>query len=128
MNQESLNGWRLARQVVSVQALITGLAAVLAYHAHGAGAGAAAVWGGLTAIVPTLYFAWRLFQRHAYESPEDVVGGAFRGEIGKIVLTALMFFWGVVLFTEHYAVLLVSFMACTVAYWVVSFRDARRRS
>lgn len=118
----------MARQVIGVQALIVGLAALYANHAFGALAGGAAVWGGLTAIVPTLYFAWRLFQRHASESPEDVVGGAFRGQIGKMVLTALMFFWGVVLFAEHYAVLLVSFMACTVAYWIVSFRDASRRS
>lgn len=128
MNQESTQGWGLARQVVGVQTLIAGIAALLTFHAHGGAASAAAAWGGLTAIGPTLYFAWRLFQRHVHESPEDVVGGAFRGEIGKIVLTALMFFWGVVLFAEHYAVLLVTFMACTVAYWVVSFRDARRRS
>lgn len=82
----------------------------------------AAFYGGLTAVVPTLYFAYRVFARRPDATPQEVVGAAFRGEIGKIVLTGLLFWFGVAVFAEQFLALLGTYAACLLAYWLVLAR------
>jgi len=82
----------------------------------------AALFGGLTAVGPTLYFAYRVFVRRHEATPQDVVGAVFRGEMGKIALTGVLFFFGVAVFAEQFFALLGTYAACLLAYWLVLAR------
>jgi ATP synthase protein I len=78
----------------------------------------AAVYGGLVAIIPTAWFAFRVFGRRA-QDPREMLGAFYQGEIGKFALTALLFGLGAVLFAKQFLALMVTYAACLLAYWLV---------
>lgn len=82
----------------------------------------AALFGGLTAVVPTLYFAMRVFVRPVDATPQQMVGALFRGEIGKLGLTAVLFWVGVMLFAKQFFALMATYAVCLLAYWLVMAR------
>ena len=47
--------------------------------------------GGMVSILPTAYFAWRLFSVRGSSAAEDIVGRFYKGEVIKIVLTVCLF-------------------------------------
>lgn len=120
MDSNQPRGFALALKVLGVQGVIAACAALLSLGLAGSDAAYACLFGGLVAIAPTLYFARRVFSRKPEESPAEVVGSVFRGEIGKIALTGVLFFFGVQLFAPQFLFLLMTFMACQFAYWVVA--------
>lgn len=117
-----MSGPEQARAVCLVQLGIATLTAAACGGYYGMSYAIASLWGGLTAIAPTLYFAWRALVRRPQETPADVVGAVFRGEIGKIALTAVLFWFGVMLFAGQFVALLVTFAACQLAWWLVMAR------
>lgn len=111
-----LRGVKLAWAVCLAQAAISLIAASIVVLIVGPSALYAALYGGFTAIVPTAYFALRVYLRRPSNAPRDVVGSFYRGEIGKFALTALLFVGGVKLHAEHFLPLLCTYMACLIAY------------
>ncbi|MFT4045740.1 MAG: ATP synthase subunit I [Solimonas sp.] len=117
-----MSGPAPARAVCLAQLVIAMLTAAACGGYYGMSGAIAALWGGLTAVVPTVYFAWRALARRAQETPADVVGAMFRGEIGRVALTAVLFWFGVMLFAGRFLALLVTFAACQLAWWLVLAR------
>ena len=107
----------IARTVCLVQLGIASAMALLVGMIWGLQFALAALYGALTAILPTLYFAFRLFVRSPQAAPAEVVGAAFRGEIGKLVMTAVLFWLGVAMFAPQFLALLATYAACLLAYW-----------
>lgn len=46
--------------------------------------------GALASILPNLYMAWRVFGHAGTRAAKDVVRSFYRGESGKLVLTAML--------------------------------------
>ncbi|MCB5162503.1 ATP synthase subunit I [Marinomonas algarum] len=46
--------------------------------------------GALSSLLPSLYMAWRVFAHKGVRSAKDVVKSFYRGEAGKLVLTAVV--------------------------------------
>lgn len=111
-----LRGVKLAWAVCLTQLFITLMSALVVGLFAEAAAVKASIYGGFIAIVPTAYFAVRVYLRRNGDAPRDVVGSFYRGEIGKFALTALMFFFGVKLFGTQFLPLLGTYVACLVAY------------
>lgn len=115
-----LRGVKLAWAVCLTQLLVTlASAAITAWVAEATNMKAAtkaAMFGGLIAIVPTAYMGLRVYLRRNGDEPKDVLGSFYRGEMGKFALTAVMFFIGVKVFGTQFLPLLVTYMACLVAY------------
>ncbi len=116
----------IALSVIRAQAGIAAIAALVAYGVRGKPAALAAAYGGLTALVPTIYVALRLFARRAPDAPREVVGAFFQAEIGKFALTAVMFAFGAMMLAKQFLVVLAAYVACLAAYWVVLARTAAR--
>lgn len=110
----------VAWRVLGWQGAITGAAAFAALLVAGPTAALAAVYGGLVvAALPTFYFAWRVFSRRPDDSPRTVVGAFYRGEVGKFALTAVLFVFGIGVFSEQFLPLILTYMAALGSYWVV---------
>lgn len=77
----------------------------------------AALFGGLTAALPTLWMARRAFSVPPGATPQELLAGFYRGEVGKYALTGTLFFVGVALFKQHFLALMLTFMAAQAAYW-----------
>jgi ATP synthase protein I len=78
--------------------------------------------------VPTAYFARRALKRRPGQTPVEMAGAFYRGEIGKIVLTALLFALGIGVFAKQFLALIVTYGACLLAYWIVIARIAMTES
>lgn len=120
MKRVHLRGISLAWAVIGIQASIGGLAALLMVGFRSRTEALAALFGGGIAIAPTVYFALRVYLRPAAAEAKDVVGGFYRAEVGRFALTAVLFFIGVSLFAAQFGPLIFTYMACLLAYWVVS--------
>ena len=120
--RKALSGADLAKGVCLAQLAIAGTVALVAALVWGRPQAIAALYGGAVALVPTAYFALRVFRRRADETPDEIVGAIFRGEIGKFALTAVMFAIGVKVFAAQFPALLAAYTACLLAYWIVMAR------
>jgi ATP synthase protein I len=116
-----LRGAAIARAVCLVQLGILALSALLTGGLWGRPQAIAAMYGGLVALIPTAWFAFRVFGRRT-QDPRQMVGAFYQGEIGKFALTALLFGLGAVLFAKQFLALMVTYVACLLAYWLVLAR------
>ena len=113
--------WRGKTVMLAVcggQAIVASAVAAVFYGVGGFHAALAALYGGLVAIVPAVYFGMRVLAPRAELEPQQVVGAFYRGELGKLALTALLFFVGIAWLAQWFLPLIVSFIACQLVYWV----------
>lgn len=115
--QASTEVGALAKSVGLVQLAIATCMAFIAGLVWGAPFGWAALYGGICAVLPMGYFAFRLARRGG-DDPADVAGASFRGEIGKFGMTVVLLFLGVTMFAAQFPALLATYAACLLAYWV----------
>lgn len=116
----------IALSVIRAQAGIAVIAVLVAYGLRGKPAALAAAYGSLTALVPTIYVALRVFARRVPDAPQQMAGAFFQAQIGKFALTAVMFAFGAMMLAKQFPALLAAYVACLAAYWVVLARTASR--
>jgi ATP synthase protein I len=119
MDRLRLRGGSLGWGLCAAQAITTVIATVIVWVAWGPPAALAALFGGLVAIVPTLYFAAKIYLRSGGATAAEVLGAFYRAEVGKMILTALLFWIGALMFGQHFAPLIITCMACLAMNWVM---------
>ena len=100
------------------QSVTTAVAGFVAWMAFGSAAAVAALFGGVTVIVPALYFAVRVGFLRKSAHATAVLGAFYQAEVGKLLLTALLFFIGALLFGAHFAPLMLTCVACLAMNWL----------
>jgi ATP synthase protein I len=73
------------------QACVSLALAVLAWVWQGEAAGMSALLGGMVAVVPNAFLAARLLKPSRDQSARAMMGAAWLGEAGKLLLTAVLF-------------------------------------
>jgi len=66
-------------------------AALVLLLSKGPVAGYSGLLGGLVALVPNAYFAYRVYRYSGARSVRAIVGELYAGEAGKLILTAALF-------------------------------------
>ena len=110
--------------LVGSQALTAAIAGLVAWIGWGAAAALAALFGGFVVILPTLYFAAKIYlgaggTKAADVRAAEVLGTFYRAETAKLVLTALLFWIGAKWFGQHFAPLILTSIACLAMNWVM---------
>ncbi len=77
--------------VLRVQALFSLLVALVFFLGSGLTAGYSALLGGLTALLPNAFFAYKAFRFFGARSAKDIVLSIWSGAMGKWILTAVLF-------------------------------------
>jgi ATP synthase protein I len=117
-----------AGALLCTQAITTVMAALVAGWIAGAGAALAALFGGIVVLVPTAYFAAKIYLRPQGSQAQDVLGAFYRGELAKLLLTAVLFFIGARLFGQHFGALMLTSIACLTMNWLVLALDRFRKT
>lgn len=118
--QGSVRGRKVAAAVCLIQVVISLIAATVAGIRGGEQHAVAALYGGLVAVVPAAFMAMRVFRASPGDaSPAQFAAAFYRGELGKLVLTVLLFWLGVVLFADEFLSLMLTYIASLSAYWLV---------
>jgi ATP synthase protein I len=86
-NQRGLQG---AQRLLMCQLSMTVLLAAIALL-YSSIAAISAILGGLVSIVPTAYFATKLFRHHGAQAARQIVSSFYKGEALKIILTIALF-------------------------------------
>lgn len=115
---EVTRGRKVAGVVCLGQISVSVLVAAVAGLRGGSPQALAALYGGVIAVVPSGYMALRLFGAGSRSAPAGLAAAFYRGEFGKLVLTALLFWSGVVLFAGAFLPLMLSYIASLGVYWL----------
>lgn len=79
---------------------------------------AAALAGGLIAIVPGLYLAIKVFSVDPNAPPKQIIGAFYKGEALKFGLTVVLFIVALQWFAAVFAPLIVTYILTILVYWV----------
>jgi F0F1-type ATP synthase assembly protein I len=115
----SVRGGSTAWALLGGQALTAAIAGLVVWIGWGPAASLAAMFGGITVILPTLYFAAKVHLRAGNATAAEVLGTFYRAEVMKLVLTALLFWIGAKWFGQHFAALILTTIACLAVNWVM---------
>lgn len=77
--------------VLMLQLIATLAVALVLWIFQGLVAGYSGLLGGLVALVPNGYFAFRVYRYSGARSARAIVGEFYSGEAGKLILTAVLF-------------------------------------
>jgi len=114
-----LRGVSPAWWLCAAQLMTTALAMIVAWVVSGTDAAIAALFGGMVAVVPAVFFAIRVGLRRGTSEAKEVLGAFYQAELGKLLLTAFLFFVGARLFGKHFAPLMLTCVACLAMNWVM---------
>ena len=78
-------------KVIIAQLAVTVFIAVLSLLISGIVLAYSALLGGLISAVPNSYFALHAFRFQGARNAQNVVKGFIRGELGKIIITVMLF-------------------------------------
>lgn len=114
----------MIRQALKLE-LVATLAVTLLASGHGVEAAYSALLGGLTSLLPNVYFARRVFGQPVDVTAIEVAGLMYRAEVTKLALSVLMFA-AVFAFIEAVNVLalLLGYVVAKTAGVVSSVRDS----
>ncbi len=101
------------------QAVTTAVAVMVAWWLGGKPSAVASLFGGMVAFIPATYFSVRTGMRRGEAEAKQVLGNFYRAELGKLLLTALLFFIGALVFGKHFAALMLTCVACLAMNWLV---------
>lgn len=73
-----------------LQIFLTIFASLGIFYIFGGLYGYSFLLGALASILPNMYMAWRVFGHKGVLSAKEVVKSFYRGEAGKLVITALL--------------------------------------
>jgi len=113
------SGASLAWALCGAQAITTAAAALVTWIVADGAATLAALYGGVVVLLPTAYFAVRVYLRGGGRQAAEILAGFYRAEFGKLLLTALLFLFGALLFGKHFAPLIFTSMACLATNWLM---------
>jgi F0F1-type ATP synthase assembly protein I len=119
MDRLRLRGGSTAWALVGAQALTASVAAIVAWIGWGHAAALAALFGGFVIVLPTVYFAAKIHLRAGNATAAEVLGAFYRAEVGKLMLTAFLFWIGALLFGGNFAPLMITVIACLAMNWVM---------
>src|SRR5690606_40873910 len=77
--------------VLLLQLIVTLAVALVLWVFRGWIASYSGLLGGLVALIPNSYFAFRVFRYSGARSARATVGEIYSGEAGKLILTAVLF-------------------------------------
>jgi F0F1-type ATP synthase assembly protein I len=112
-----------AFQVVGWQFLAAFLAGILGVLAGGQKTGEWAFLGGLTAALPSLLMAARVFGGKPERDPKRMLGRLVLGEAFKFAATVFLFAVAIKVLHAAFLPLMLGFMAALAAYWVGYIRS-----
>ncbi|CAI8166718.1 MAG: Uncharacterised protein [Cellvibrionales bacterium UBA7375] len=85
-----------------------------------------ALMGGLIQILPQAWFSWQAFKYAGASNVDKVVQSMYRGELGKVVMTATLF---AILFTVdkqwNYIALFTTFLLMIPLQWFLTQKALR---
>lgn len=87
-------------KVIIAQLAVTVFIAVISLLISGAILAYSALLGGLISALPNSYFALHAFRYQGARNAQNVVKGFIRGELGKIIITVMLFALSFILITN----------------------------
>lgn len=76
-----------------------------------------ALYGGLTAIIPSYLFAKKIFKCQSFNNPQHIVKNFYIGEVLKIGSSILLFVFVFISCTIYHLVFILSYIFVVMSHW-----------
>lgn len=119
MIRVQLRGLSVVWVLCGTQMCVAAISALMVWVHWGSSAAKAALFGGFVAVAPVAYFAIKVCLCRGDAGAGQVLGAFYWAEAGKLVLTALLFLLGALMFGKHFAPLILTCMACLAMNWLM---------
>ncbi|MBK1650841.1 hypothetical protein CKO08_01100 [Halorhodospira halochloris] len=116
--KSNANAWRVCGRLIGTQTAI-GLTLSALWLIYSTTAAAASIAGMLIAIIPTLYYAIKVFSNRPGTAPRKVVRAFYVGEIVRLILAATLFIIALQWFGGEFVPLITTFTAALFSYWLI---------
>ena len=116
--QTNALGWRVAIRLMLAQ-LGIGMLVSSIWLLESAQAASAGIVGSLIAVIPTAYFAVKVFSQQPGSPPRRVLNAFYFGEMVRLILTATLFIIALQWFSGEFAPLITTFTAALFSYWLI---------
>ncbi len=108
-----------AYQLVLLQLVCVLILAMFALVIRSTNSGFSVLMGGLAYGLPNLVFVWRVFRYTGAQQMGLFVMAFFVGEMGKLILSAILFLFIVNYLPVSLLSVLVGFIGAIVSFWIV---------
>ncbi len=116
---------RVALRLLLAQAAVGLAAASVWLLAAGASAAAAAGAGAAIALLPTAYFAAKVFSQRPGTAPRALLRAIYVGEVVKLILTAALFMIALRWLSGDFLALISTYAAALGTYWFMFWGTLR---
>lgn len=107
---------QLPMRLVRTQALVATFVSCLWLIVSGTQPALAAAFGGMIGVVTNLYFAIRSFSLGPGATPQQRMQALAKAEFIKFLLAAILFALAAKYFSEHFVVVVTTWLATTAVY------------
>ncbi len=109
---------QVTRKIITIQLLVTLLAAAASFAFNSLQAAYSALVGGGISTVATLYFASTVFSIRIGSPAAKIARAFYMGEVVKMLLTVILLSVALLWFDVSPLPLLLAYMAALMAYWL----------
>lgn len=109
---------RVTAIILSSQAAVTALVAIIAAVGYGPRAGWSALVGGGICLITTAFFAIRVFARSGAADARRIARAFYIGETQKLLLTIVLFVAVIKWMNVSYGPLFVAYIAALLVFWL----------
>ncbi|MBK1734231.1 hypothetical protein CKO15_02820 [Halorhodospira abdelmalekii] len=109
---------RVVARLLSAQVGI-GVGISLLWALDSVGAMVAGLAGTLIALLPTAYYAAKVFSKAPGTPPRQVVRAFYVGEVVRLILTAALFIIALRWFSGDFVPLITTYAAALSSYWLI---------
>lgn len=117
MNVKNQQGLRGARRILFLQLGIAVIISLFAYVFCNLTAAYSAVMGGLVCVIPSAYFARKLFQYQGARAARKIVNNFYQGEACKIALSVVLFALVFACFKINPVVFFGTYIVTQLVFW-----------
>jgi len=112
------SNYHRAIRILLIQLTVILILAVLLLLIVNIKASYSALLGGLTWLIPSLYFTIKLFANNKVKSPQQMIKTFYANELIKLLLSAILFVLAIKLLPVNIPSFLGGYVAAILAFWL----------
>jgi ATP synthase protein I len=114
------NRFSTVAKILYVQLLAALLVALVFGVGYGQNAGLSALYGGAVALLPNLYFAYKIYLARNQQA-QGILSAFYAGETIKLILTAALFAMVLQIPSVEFLIVLAGYAAVLSVFWFALF-------
>ncbi len=116
-----------AFQIIFAQLCIVAVVTIVAWLGWGVFIAKSTSLGGLASVIPSSYFAWRVFARVDARQAKQIIRSFYMGEFIKLLLSVVLVIAFIKIFAVYLPAFFLGFAVAQLGFWLTPLFDNKQR-